>query len=37
MAKEAKKSGDEFFAASLEFAVGYHKAALAWLKGAPAK
>jgi DNA-binding PadR family transcriptional regulator len=37
MAKEAKKSGDEFYAASLEFAVGYHKAALAWLKGAPTK
>ncbi len=37
MAKEAKKSGDEFYAASLEFAVGYHKAALAWLKNAPTK
>ncbi|MEV0132891.1 PadR family transcriptional regulator [Dactylosporangium sp. NPDC050688] len=37
MAKEAKKAGDEFYAASLEFAVGYHKAALAWLKNAPTK
>ncbi|GAB3863000.1 PadR family transcriptional regulator [Dactylosporangium cerinum] len=37
LAKEAKKAGDEFYAASLEFAVGYHKAALAWLKGAPSK
>jgi DNA-binding PadR family transcriptional regulator len=37
MAKEAKKSGDEFFAASLEFAVGYHKAALTWLKSVPTK
>ena len=37
LAKEATKSGDEFYAASLEFAVGYHKAALAWLKNAPAK
>ncbi|MET7393539.1 PadR family transcriptional regulator [Dactylosporangium sp. NPDC005572] len=37
MAKEAKKAGDDFSAASLEFAVGYHKAALGWLKGAPSK
>lgn len=37
MAKEAKKSGDDFFSASLEFAVGYHKAALTWLKSAPTK
>jgi DNA-binding PadR family transcriptional regulator len=36
-AKEARKAGDEFFAASLDFAVGYHRAALAWLKGAPTK
>jgi len=36
-AKEAKKSGDDFGAAALEFAVGYHKAALAWLKAAPAQ
>ena len=35
--KEAKKNGDEFFAASLEFAVAYHRAALAWLKSAPTK
>src|SRR4051794_23244168 len=33
-AKEARKAGDEFFAASLDFAVGYHRAALAWLKSA---
>jgi DNA-binding PadR family transcriptional regulator len=36
-AKEAKKSGDDFFAASLEFAVSYHRAALSWLKSAPTK
>ena len=35
-AKEAKKDGDDYGAAALEFAVGYHKAALAWLKAAPA-
>jgi DNA-binding PadR family transcriptional regulator len=33
-AKEAKKEGDEFTAAGLEFAVAYHKAALGWLKAA---
>jgi DNA-binding PadR family transcriptional regulator len=36
-AKEAKKAGDEFGAAALEFSVAYHKAALAWLKAAPTK
>lgn len=36
-AKEAKKNGDEYGAAALEFAVSYHKAALAWLKSVPAK
>jgi DNA-binding PadR family transcriptional regulator len=36
-AKEAKRAGDDFGAASLEFAVAYHKAALAWLKSAPTK
>jgi len=36
-AKEARKAGDEFFAAALDFAVGYHRASLAWLKGAPTK
>lgn len=36
-AKELKKDGDEFAAAALEFAVGYHKAALAWLRSAPGK
>lgn len=36
-AKEAKKEGDDYGAAALEFAAGYHKAALAWLKTVPAK
>jgi DNA-binding PadR family transcriptional regulator len=36
-AKELKKDGDEYAAAALEFAVGYHRAALAWLKSAPAR
>ncbi len=36
-AKELKKDGDEFAAAALEFAVGYHKAALTWLRSAPGK
>jgi DNA-binding PadR family transcriptional regulator len=36
-AKEARKAGDAFGAAALDFAVSYHKAALAWLKAAPAK
>jgi DNA-binding PadR family transcriptional regulator len=36
-AKEAKKAGDDYGAAALEFAVGYHRAALAWLKAAPTK
>ncbi len=36
-AKELKREGDEHAAAALEFAVGYHRAALAWLKAAPAK
>jgi DNA-binding PadR family transcriptional regulator len=36
-AKEARKGGDDFFAASLDFAVAYHKAALSWLKSAPTK
>ena len=34
-AKEAKRVGDNYGAAALEFAVGYHRAALAWLKTAP--
>jgi DNA-binding PadR family transcriptional regulator len=34
-AKELRRDGDEHAAAALEFAVGYHKAALAWLKAAP--
>ncbi|MEV6299555.1 PadR family transcriptional regulator [Actinoplanes sp. NPDC051861] len=34
-AKEAKKNGDPYGAAALEFAVAYHKAALTWLKAAP--
>jgi DNA-binding PadR family transcriptional regulator len=36
-AKDARKNGDEFGAASLEFAAGYHRAALAWLKTVPTK
>jgi DNA-binding PadR family transcriptional regulator len=36
-AKEAKKEGDEYGAAALDFAVSYHKAALSWLKTAPNK
>ena len=36
-AKEAKKAGDAYGAAALEFAVAYHKAALNWLKVAPAE
>jgi DNA-binding PadR family transcriptional regulator len=34
-AREAKKAGDNYGAAALEFAVAYHKAAVAWLKTAP--
>ena len=34
-AKDAKKAGDSYGAAALEFAVAYHKAALSWLKGVP--
>jgi DNA-binding PadR family transcriptional regulator len=36
-AKQAKSEGDPYDAAALEFAIGYHKAALAWLKGAPSR
>jgi DNA-binding PadR family transcriptional regulator len=36
-AKQAKTDGDNYGAAALEFAVSYHKAALAWLKAVPAK
>jgi DNA-binding PadR family transcriptional regulator len=32
-----KKDGEPFAAAAQEFAIGYHKAALAWLKTAPTK
>lgn len=35
--KVMKKDGDTFVAAANDFAIGYHKAALAWLKTAPAK
>ena len=35
-AKELRRDGDEHAAAALEFAVGYHKAALTWLKAIPA-
>lgn len=34
-ARDAKKAGDTYGAAALEFAVAYHKAALSWLKTAP--
>lgn len=36
-ARELKKEGDPYAAAALEFAVGYHRAALSWLKTAPTK
>jgi DNA-binding PadR family transcriptional regulator len=36
-AREAKKEGDEYGAAALEFAIGYHRAAIAWLKTVPSK
>jgi DNA-binding PadR family transcriptional regulator len=36
-AKQAKSDGDNYGAAALEFAISYHKAALAWLKAAPVK
>ena len=36
-AKVARTEGDEFGAASLELAVAYHKAVIAWLKAAPSK
>lgn len=34
-AKEARREGDEYGAAALDFAIGYHKAALSWLKNLP--
>jgi DNA-binding PadR family transcriptional regulator len=37
LAKEAKRAGDAFEAAALEFAVTYHKAVLKWLETAPGK
>jgi DNA-binding PadR family transcriptional regulator len=33
--KEARKAGDDFSAASLEFAAGYHRSVLSWLKNVP--
>src|SRR5690606_35895474 len=36
-AREARQEGDELGAAALEFAVGYHRAALTWLKNVPTK
>ena len=36
-AKLAKAEGDNYGAAALEFAIGYHKAALAWLKSVPSR
>jgi DNA-binding PadR family transcriptional regulator len=35
LAREAKKEGDQFGAAALEFAVSYNRAALSWLKTVP--
>jgi DNA-binding PadR family transcriptional regulator len=35
--KGMRRDGDEFGAAALDFAVGYHRAALTWLKSAPSK
>ena len=35
--KTMKRDGDTFTAAAQEFAIGYHKAVLAWLKTAPTK
>lgn len=37
VAKELRREGDEHAAAALEFAVGYHRAALNWLKTAPGR
>jgi DNA-binding PadR family transcriptional regulator len=34
-AKEAKKEGDDFGVAALDFAISYNKAALSWLKTVP--
>jgi DNA-binding PadR family transcriptional regulator len=34
-AREARKAGDEYGSAALDFAVAYHRAALSWLKSAP--
>jgi DNA-binding PadR family transcriptional regulator len=36
-AKEAKRAGDEYGASALDFAIGYHRAALSWLKTAPGR
>jgi DNA-binding PadR family transcriptional regulator len=36
-AKDAKREGDDYGATALEFAAGYHRAALSWLKSAPSK
>jgi DNA-binding PadR family transcriptional regulator len=33
--KELRREGDDHAASALEFAVGYHRAALAWLKTVP--
>jgi DNA-binding PadR family transcriptional regulator len=35
--KTMRKDGENFAAAAQEFAIGYHKAVLAWLKTAPTK
>jgi hypothetical protein len=36
-ARLVKADGDNYGAAALEFAISYHKAALAWLKAAPTR
>lgn len=36
-AREAKKEGDDFAVAALDFAINYNKAALSWLKTVPVK
>lgn len=36
-AREAKKEGDDYGVAALDFAINYNKAALSWLKTVPVK
>jgi DNA-binding PadR family transcriptional regulator len=35
-ARDARKAGDDYGAAALDFAIAYHRAALSWLKNVPA-